>query len=107
MFPESNGETMTLFDAGSLLEQRERLLTAKKALEAEVDEINNQIKAEMGDNERAVCDRWTVSWKTQSKRTFDVKELAKEYPMIDLDRYYKTSESRVFRVTEKKEDKAS
>ena len=106
MFPQDNGESITLFDT-DLLEQRERLLTGKKALEKEIDAINNQIKDQMHDAERAVCDRWTVTWKTQSKRTFDVKELAKEYPMIDLDRYYKTSENRVFRVTEKKEDKAS
>ena len=107
MFPEGNGETMTLFDAGSLLEQRDRLLTAKKAVEAEVDEINNQIKAEMGDNERAVFDRWTVSWKSQSKKTFDRKAMERDYPGIDLDKYYKTTSSRVFRVTEKKEDKVS
>lgn len=104
MFPQDNGESITLFDT-DLLEQRERLLTGKKALEKEIDAINNQIKDQMKDAERAVCDRWTVSWKTQERKTLDVKELAKEYPMIDLDRYYKTSESRVFRVTEKKEDK--
>lgn len=104
MFPESNGETMTLFEAGSLLEQRDRLLTSKKAVEAEVDEINNQIKAEMGDNERAVCDRWTVSWQSQSKKTFDRKALEKDYPGIDLEKYYKkTTSTRVFRVTKKKE----
>ena len=103
MFPEDNGETITLFDASSLLEQRDRVLTAKKALEAEVDEINNQIKAEMGDTERAVCDRWTVTWKSQSKKTFDRKALEADYPEIDLEKYYKTSSTRVFRVTEKKE----
>lgn len=106
MFPQDNGESITLFDT-DLLEQRERLLTGKKALEKEIDAINNQIKDQMKDAERAVCDRWTVSWKTQERKTFDVKALAKEYPMIDLDRYYKTSENRVFRVTKKKEDKAS
>lgn len=103
MFPESNGETVSLFNASKLLEQRDRILTIKKTLEIEVDEINNQIKAEMGDNERAVCDRWTVTWKSQSKKTFDRKALEKDYPGIDLDKYYKTTSTRVFRVTEKKE----
>ena len=107
MFPEDNGETLIFFDAHNLLEARSHLLIQKKCLETEIDRINNEIKAKMEEAERAVCDRWTVTWKSQSKKTFDRKALEKDYPGIDLDKYYKTSTPRVFRVTEKKEDKAS
>lgn len=109
MFPEGNGETVSLFNASRLLEQMDRILAIKKTLEVEVDEINNQIKAEMGDNERAVCDRWTVTWKSQIRSTFDRKAMERDHPEIDLDHYYKTTASRVFRVAENKnkEDKTS
>ena len=104
MFPVDNGkETMVLFHANNLLEARSHLLIHKKELEQSIDEINNYIKVKMEDNERAVCGRWTVTWKSQKKSTFDRKALERDYPGIDLDKYYKTTSSRVFRVTEKKE----
>lgn len=107
MFPHECEETMILFDANHLLEARSHLLIQKKGLETELDRINNEIKAQMQEAERAVCGRWTCAWKSQSRKTLDRKALEQDYPGIDLDKYYKTSTTRVFRVTEKKEDKAS
>ena len=43
----------------------------------------------------------TVTWKTQERRTFDVKAFAKEHAGMDLTPYYKTSQSRPFKVTVK------
>ena len=106
VYPASSEDTVLLIN-GDLLEQRARLLTAKKALETDIDEINNKVKAEMGNYERATDNHFVVTWKSQKKSTFDRKALEKDYPGIDLDKYYKTSTTRVFRVTEKKEDKAS
>lgn len=103
IFPEDNGETVRMDGVFPWLEKRDRLLTAKKALEKDIDTLNNLLKAEMEDNQRLLCDRWTVTWKSQSKKTFDRKALEKDYPGIDLEKYYKTTSSRVFRVTEKKE----
>ena len=85
------------------LEKRAKLLEVKKALEKDIDEINNKVKAEMGNYERATDNHFTVTWKSQIKKTFDRKALEKDYPGIELDKYYKTSTTRVFRVTEKKE----
>lgn len=107
IYPEDNGETILSGLVSPWLEQRDRLLTAKKALEKDIDTLNNLLKEEMGDNQRLLCDRWTVSWKSQERKSFDPKALAKDYPGIDLEKYYKTTSSRVFRVTEKKEDKVS
>lgn len=106
VYPESSEDTVLLIN-GDLLEQRARLLTAKKALETDIDEINNKIKSEMGTAERGLALGYTVTWKSQSKKTFDRKALERDYPGIDLDKYYKISSTRVFRVTEKKEDKTS
>lgn len=101
VYPESSEDTVLLIN-GDLLEQRARLLTAKKALETDIDEINNKIKFEMGTAERGLALGYTVTWKSQSKKTFDRKALEADYPGIDLEKYYKTTSSRVFRVTERK-----
>ena len=53
----------------------------------------------MGDASKAVADGYKVSWKTQSRTTLDSKRLKAEKPDI-YEAYAKTSESRVFRVSQ-------
>lgn len=71
-----------------------------KDLEEMAEESANRIKAFMGESGRGECDGYKVSWKTQTRRSFDSKRFAKENPDIDLSEYYKTSNSRPFRVDE-------
>ena len=71
-----------------------------KDLEEMAEEAANRIKAFMGESGRGECDGFKVSWKTQTRRTFDSKRFAKENPDIDMFDYYKTSNSRPFRVDE-------
>ena len=71
-----------------------------KDLEEMAEEAANKIKAFMGESGRGECDGFKVSWKTQTRRTFDSKRFAKENPDIDLSEYYKISNSRPFRVDE-------
>lgn len=71
-----------------------------KDLEAQRDEAANKIKQFMGDSSGGECDGFKVSWKSQERRTFDSKRFAKENPDIDLSDYYKTTNTRPFKVTE-------
>jgi predicted phage-related endonuclease len=73
-----------------------------KELETQAGEIANRVKKFMGEAGRAECAEYKVSWKSQTKRTFDSKRFAKENPDIDLSSYYNMSSTRVFRVTEAK-----
>lgn len=73
-----------------------------KELDTQANEIINRIKASMGEAGRGECGEYKVSWKSQTKRTFDSKRFAKENPDIDLSSYYNMSSTRVFRVTESK-----
>ena len=73
-----------------------------KELETQADEIANRVKKIMGNAGRGECTEYKVSWKTQTKRTFDSKRFARKNPDIDLSSYYNTSSTRVFRVTEQK-----
>ena len=71
-----------------------------KELESRRDEHANRVKAFMGDSGFGDCEKFRVSWKTQTRRTFDHSRFASENPEIDLSGYFKESTARVFRVTE-------
>lgn len=71
-----------------------------RELEQTVRAAENEIKAAMGDCQAGACDRASVTWKPQTKRTFDVKRFQEDFPEVDLTRYYNVSSSRIFRVKE-------
>ena len=71
-----------------------------KELTEQRDEAANRIKEFMGDSCGGECEGFKVSWRSQTRRTFDSKRFAKENPDIDLSDYYKTTNARVFRVAE-------
>lgn len=98
---EVSGSMASLFGRESLLAERSQLKSQQKALDERVKEIENRIKADMGEAEKAACGRFSVSWKSQSRRSFQEREFQKDHPDIDLRPYFKTSTSRVFKVTEK------
>lgn len=72
-----------------------------KALESNLAEYQNRICSYMGRNETGIYGDVKVSWKTQIRRTFDAKRFAADHPGMMLDAYYKTSESRPFKLTRK------
>lgn len=77
-----------------------------KDLETELSACEQQIKAGMGDDEAGQAFDISVLWKPQTRRTFDVKQFAKDNPEIDLSPYYKSSSFRRFSAT-KMEEKVS
>jgi len=76
------------------------LKSQKKQIEGMIEEVENRIKAAMGESGRGVCDGYKVSFASQERRTLDSKKLAAEHPEIALDGYYKITTSRPFKVTE-------
>lgn len=98
-------EEIMLFDREEMLQEFFRLKEKKKALDTEINAIENQLKEDLGDNERGTCEGFRVDWKTQSRSSFDAKRFAKDHPDMDLSDYYKVSQYRVFKVKEIKEEK--
>lgn len=70
-----------------------------KNLEAQLAEQQNRICAYMGQAESGICGDYKVSWKTQTRKTFDVKRFAADHPYTCIDEYYKTSETRPFKLS--------
>lgn len=106
VFADDNGEEIDFFDQYTdLLDERESLLAQQKEIGERIAEVENQIKLEMGETAKAVCGPYRISWKTQTRSTFQHKDLAKDHPEIDLTPYFKESASRPFKITKQKPKK--
>lgn len=103
---DSDGGTMALIGRDPLLEEYFSLREQKKAVEERISAIENIIKEDMEETERAESGNYTISWKSQTRSSFQAKEFAKAYPEIDLSPFYKTTTSRPFKVTIKEEKEA-
>lgn len=106
LYPTSNEDCVNLLGYQSDLTEYFAIQAQIKALDERKDEIANKVKAFLGESGRGESDAFKVSWTTSTRSSFDAKAFAKDNPDIDLTNYYKTSTSRMFRITEKKEKKA-
>lgn len=106
LYPTSNDDCVNLLGYQSDLTEYFAIQSQIKALEERKDEIANKVKAFLGESGRGESEGYKVSWTTSTRSSFDVKAYAKDNPDIDLTNYYKTSTSRTFRISEKKEKRA-
>ena len=102
VYANSNDTVVDLHSFGMDMRRYMALKEQAKELDNQAEEIINRVKATMGEAGRGECADYKISWKSQTRRTFDSKRFARENPDIDLSSYYNTSSSRVFRVTESK-----
>ena len=96
----NNANTADLYGYMSDLERYLSIGKQIKKLKEIQDEAANHVKEFMGGAVTGDCDRFKVSWKSATRRTFDSKRFAAENPEIDLSDYYRESNTRTFRVTE-------
>jgi hypothetical protein len=102
MYPDSIDEAIGIGFYEKDLDNYFRLKDQLKNLTMTIDGIENRIKAHLGECARGEGEKYKVSWKTQSRSTFDSKKFIADHPEVDVSKYFKTSNSRPFRVTEKK-----
>lgn len=100
IFPNSNTETVNLFAYEDSLKQYIALGKQIDELKKLKDEMANKVKSFMGKSGRGESNRFKVSWSSSLRTTFDHKKFASDNPSIDLTKYYKSSNTRTFRVTE-------
>lgn len=97
---EGGGGEVELFGREKLIEQYQYLAERKKAIDKDMDTIKQQLMADLGDNERGYCGRYTVDWKSQTRQTFDAKTFRRDHPEMELNGYFKTSNFRRFTIKE-------
>lgn len=104
IFPKSISEdAVNLFAYESDLVKYMALGEQIKTLKAQQDELANKVKSFMNEAGKGESDHFKVSWTSSDRSTFDAKKFASDHKDMDLSNYYKTTQTRTFRVNEKKE----
>lgn len=103
IYPDSDGDIVSLMAYETDLMQYLALGTQIKALEEQQKEMANRVKAFMNTAGKGESNRYKVSYSTTVKKTFDIKAFEADHKDLDLNKYYKTSSYRVFKVSERGE----
>lgn len=98
VYPESGDDVVDLFGRESHLREIVALGERIKDLEQRREEVINQIKQDIGNACGGELDGFRVTWKTQTRRSFDHKRFAEDNPGVDLSEYWKETKTRPFRV---------
>ena len=100
IYPESNGETVSLMAFEEDLKQYKHLSLMEADYKKMKDECANKIKAYMGEASKGESNNFKVSWSSSIRSTFDHKRFTEDNPGIDLSAYYKSTPTRTFKVNE-------
>ena len=100
IYPESNENTVNLFAYEESLKQYIAIGKQIDELKKLKDQMANNVKAFMGEAGRGESNHFKVSWSSSLRTTFDHKKFASDNPNLDLTQYYKSSNTRTFRVSE-------
>ena len=87
-------EPIDLSDKKQMLDTLMELEQAIDQLEEQRGAIRNQLILTLGEAWHGNCEGYSISYKPQSKRTFDWKKMQKAHPNFDLEPYFKASNSR-------------
>lgn len=101
LYPESSDECIGIGFFEKELDNYFRLKAQAKDLAMTIEGIENRLKHHLGECARGESEKYKVSWKTQYRSTFDHKKFIADHPEMDVSAYYKKSNSRPFKVTEK------
>ena len=100
LYPESNGQRVTLTAADmELVHEIKTLKRSVKASDAQLDELENRLRARLGDAETGWYDGVkVVSWPTIRSQRLDISRLKEERPEIHAE-FLKESSYRALRVS--------
>lgn len=100
LYRNADDEAVDLSDLSDLTAQYFALKRQADALKTSMETIKQTIQLRMRSAERAtVGDACSVTWKPQTRFTFDAKRFQKDHPDLDLAGYYKTTSTRVFKIS--------
>ncbi len=101
VYPNANGESVSLIGFDKELARRAELDLLIKKMETEKRQIDQKIKLEMGEAERAECGKYDVVWTGCERRTLDTARLIEDFfSDRDLSDYIKTTRYRTFKIKE-------
>ena len=91
-------EPVDLNDKKAMLNTLMEIENTIKQLEDQKESIRNQLIQTIGNAHEGLCEGYKITFKPQSRKTFDWKLLQKEKPQMNLEGYFKTSTSRTLKI---------
>lgn len=105
VWPEGNGVAVCADqDMDEMLKSLAKAKREKKAAEAEIRKLENQIKARMGETEWIYGSEATAAWSVRSVKRKSWSKLQELYPDVDMDKITETYEERTFNLKEENDN---
>jgi putative phage-type endonuclease len=105
VYRDTGGGSVELFGREVTIKAYLDIQAQIKELERDAERYKQILQADLGEAENGYSGPYTVTWKSQSRRTFDAARFAADHPDTDLSPYYNTSSFRKFTIKEIKEAK--
>lgn len=102
IYKEDNGEMVELFGREELLSRYGVLSDLKNDLEKEMEQIKQCLMGDLQENTLGCAGGFKVSWKPQTRRSFDEDSFRAVHPDFPIDKFFKKSISRTMRITKMK-----
>ena len=99
-YPVFNGGSIELFGQKPIMKQWLDLKAEIAGLQEKMDGIAAALKQDMGEAEIGTDGEYIATWQNRKRTTFDRKAFQKDNPNIDLSRWEKTTNYRVFGIKE-------
>ena len=99
-------ETVDLSKEKDLLASYKEICASIKQLEQQKEKISQRLMMQLGENLFGACDGFRVSYKPQTRRTFDAEKFKQHFPSADLNQFYKVSQCRILKITAEKKKEA-
>lgn len=96
----TDSEMIDMTGCGGDIAEYMALKQQEKSIQKLIDKCSNSIKERMGNAEKGAVGQYTVSWANITRKTFDTKRFKEENKSVDLDKYYKSTEYRQFKITQ-------
>lgn len=103
IYANSTGGEIEFVGRTKALETYEELKAQKKQIEKQQEVIKQFLMDDLGENEVGRCPGFKVTWKPQSRKSFQEAQFQKDYPDIDLSQYFKYTTFRKFDVRGEKQ----
>jgi putative phage-type endonuclease len=97
IYKNSKKEELILFEKEPLMNRYDEVCELSKDIDKEKKTIEQYLQSQMKEYEVAYLGDRKITWKTQTRNSLDSKRLKKEHPEL-VEKYMKTTTSRVFRV---------
>ena len=97
LYKDSKEEELILFEAESILDRYDEVVSLYKGFEKEKKAIEQYLKLQMQNYEIPYAGDRKITWKKQERNTIDTTRLKKEHPEI-VAGYMKTTTSRVLKI---------